>query len=137
MTYADLVKIALQHYVESGAKLSPDEEILAMKDFENFYKTIQTISPFYNKVLGFGIRGIRWNFNGCICCENTGKDIGKEVRLQRVLIVHPSVISAANGRALGTVLCEIHSPLIGNGFDTIDDAVISGALKRIKEEPPK
>src|SRR3989338_6633251 len=134
MNNTDLVKIALEHYIESGAKLTPDEEILSMKDFENFYNSIQVISPIYNEILGFPIRGIRWNFNGCICCENNEE---KEVLLQRVLIVHPSVISATNGRALGTVLCKQHAPLIGNGLDTIENTVIIGALKRIKEEPPK
>lgn len=132
----DLINQALKHYMESGAKLSPEEKQEARKDFENFYKTLHVISPIYKDMLKLNLRGIRWNFNGCICCKNTKEDIGREVRLQRVLIIDSSVVTATNGRFLGTVLCETHAPLIGNGIDSVDNLVVAGALKRIQEEPP-
>jgi len=106
---------ALAMYRE-GAVLNPDQIDEARADFWRFYLA----------VISLRLRGIRWNFDGCIMCPRAeGYAIAR-----RVLITHPDVLAAAGGRALGTLLCFKHSEATG-------DEQVQAALKRIREAPPK
>lgn len=91
----------------------------------------QDFARFYLEALKRGLRGIRWNFNGCIACPGEQA----QVRLRRILLVDPFVTGATAGRGLGTVICAAHEHLL----DTVDgmaQTIIPGALRRIAQQPP-
>lgn len=115
-----LINGALEIYRQTHV-VPPEAELEVRQDFARFNL----------EVMKLGLRGIRWNFNGCIAC----KDHTLPVRLKRILLVDPFTVAAAGGRGLGTVVCEEHEPAM-DSVEGLATTIIPGALRRIAEEPP-
>jgi hypothetical protein len=94
---------------EARHVLTPEQRTEALEDFKKF--TLDSEKQ--------GLRGVRWNFDGCIIC-------GAGKALYRCLIAHPTVTNATNGRSFGTHVCRKHvDSLRLNPFDLqVIDAVL-------------
>lgn len=84
---------ALATYAKTH-RVGPAERRDAAADFRQFYLAA---------IVG-GLRGIRWNFNGCLFCPKSTTPR----RMRRILSFDPQVIAAAGGRALGAGVCANH-----------------------------
>lgn len=107
------VQAALSVYMRSH-RPTPREVAEARLDFEAFFLA----------ALAAGLRGIRWNFNGCILCE-----VHQTARLRRILLMDPEVTFAAGNRGFGTVVCETHG-------DNPQADFREAAILRMRNEPP-
>lgn len=109
-------------YEKNGHSVRRGREQEVLRDFVGFYYTAEKL----------GLRGIRWNFNGCIACR---KQVAP-VRLRRVLLVDAEIIEATGGRALATEICQKHEPAIDTEAGHAE-ILVPGALERIKRDPPR
>ena len=110
-----LTNEAVSLYCET-AVLNPGQIDEVRADFRRFYM----------HVIAAGLRGIRWNFDHCLLCTNPQE----YAILFRILIVHPTVVAAAGGRPLGTLLCIKH-------VNASPEEQVAGALERIRSAPPR
>ncbi len=116
----DAVEEVLEMYAD-GHVLTPRDVAEARNDFVRFYSA----------ALRLGLRGIRWNFGGCICCDEPHGGI----LLQRILLADPRIVVATQGRAFGTVVCQQHAEFVDPHH--ISDDVTAAALRRIRQQPPE
>lgn len=99
-----------------AAVMSPMQVAEARRDFRRFYTAAAVLN----------LRGIRWNFDGCILCPpSTGF-----APLHRILVLGPAVLAATDGRAFGTLLCKAHAKMR-------QGELTAAALRRIREAPPR
>lgn len=113
-TVSEAIEDTLKLYKETH-KLTPEEEDEVREDF----------SRFYARTLTLGVRGVRWNFNGCIICGATGK-------LHRLLIFYPQIL-VMTGRTFGCLACNKHVHL-ANGYH---EEMLAAVLRRMKRDPVK
>lgn len=93
----DAVQEVLELY-EGGHVMTPRDVAEARDDFVRFYVT----------ALRLGLRDIRWNFGGCIICDEPHGGI----MLQRILLADPRIVAATRGRAFGTMVCRQHAEFL-------------------------
>jgi hypothetical protein len=118
----------IQEAVEEALEMYSDGHVLTPRDVD---EVRGDFVRFYAAALRLGLRGIRWNFGGCIVCAEPQGGIP----LQRILLVDPRIVLATQGRAFGTVVCLQHAKRIDPRCTR--DEVVEAGLRRIRHQPPK